>query len=279
MTILTSQAQVAASTSQRDLLETYNHLTGESVKRFSSVAAGQVRCTNAMLAATDRGAHAGVKKGEEPVAKPAPAASNPKPAPIAATPAPKPRLVQLESSLNAMFGEGAFKAKPVHQPAAIAPCPMTNMATSLTPKEIKLVDPVAMLKAGKCPLCGGHESSQTAAGAEGTIAGEERNLCHECGNEYWTVGLKAGSLHARRKPGRDAGSGIKKSWTDADVRAARSLKQRVKVDGVEYRSVAQAFKELKLPYEKHVKFRGGLKASLKANFVHGGKTYKFAIVG
>jgi len=36
----------------------------------------------------------------------------------------------------------------------------------------------------KCPLCGGHSSSQTGAGPEGTFLGDSCNVCHECGKTY-----------------------------------------------------------------------------------------------
>ena len=69
MTILTSQKQIQEA-STADLVETYNALTGKSIKKFSSRAIGETQVANAILAAEDRAGHAGVAKGEKPVAKP-----------------------------------------------------------------------------------------------------------------------------------------------------------------------------------------------------------------
>lgn len=48
------------------------------------------------------------------------------------------------------------------------------------------------------------------------------------------------------------------TWNDEGVRAARSMRHRVEVAGVEYRSVSAAFKALRLPLAKHSPFRGAL---------------------
>lgn len=55
-------------------------------------------------------------------------------------------------------------------------------------------------------------------------------------------------------------------------------KQRITVDGVPHRSVFTAFEVLKLPINKHIKFRGELKAAGHATFEHAGKKYKFIVV-
>jgi hypothetical protein len=77
-------------------------------------------------------------------------------------------------------------------------------------------------------------------------------------------------------------AGVSQSWSNAKVREARTTKHGVKVsfDGktTEYKSVAAAFRELRLPFEKHIKFRLGLKASGAAHFENGGKLYAFALV-
>jgi len=52
----------------------------------------------------------------------------------------------------------------------------------------------------------------------------------------------------------------RRAWANPEVKAARSRRQHVKVDGVTYRSVKQAFEQLNLPLTKHIKFRGELKA-------------------
>lgn len=48
------------------------------------------------------------------------------------------------------------------------------------------------------------------------------------------------------------------TWRDENVRAARAMRHRVEVGGVEYRSVSAAFKALRLPLAKHSPFRGAL---------------------
>lgn len=56
---------------------------------------------------------------------------------------------------------------------------------------------------------------------------------------------------------------IAASWGDKKVAAARSLKHKVKVGGTEYNSVADAFRQLKLPMGHHIRFRMELKAAGK----------------
>jgi hypothetical protein len=54
---------------------------------------------------------------------------------------------------------------------------------------------------------------------------------------------------------------ISKSWADPKVAAKRKERHGVRVAGVEYKSVGDAFRQLRLPMEKHVKFRQDLKAN------------------
>lgn len=54
---------------------------------------------------------------------------------------------------------------------------------------------------------------------------------------------------------------IARSWTDPAVRAARTERTQVRVGGVQYKSVAEAFRALKLPMAGHIKFRAELKAA------------------
>ena len=58
------------------------------------------------------------------------------------------------------------------------------------------------------------------------MAGDERNFCHKCNKEYW---VESGKEYARRKPGKDVGASISRSWQDKDVRAARSARHGVVV--------------------------------------------------
>lgn len=78
--------------------------------------------------------------------------------------------------------------------------------------------------------------------------------------------------------GSSRGEAIAASWKKESVRAARSVRSRVVVDGTEYRSVAAAFQELDLPMKLHVKFRADLKAAGNLPFEIDGKTYEFSVV-
>ena len=73
-------------------------------------------------------------------------------------------------------------------------------------------------------------------------------------------------------------AGIKNSWDDPKVRAARSSRVHVTVAGHgEYDSVAKAFIDLKLPKNKIVLFRGRLRDTGKETISDGDKTYEFSI--
>jgi hypothetical protein len=76
--------------------------------------------------------------------------------------------------------------------------------------------------------------------------------------------------------------GVSRSWARPEVRAARLVKNGVKVtfDGTttEFKSVAEAFRALRLPFEKHIKFRAVVKAKGAESFVHNDKMYIFTIV-
>lgn len=68
MTILTTQKEIQEA-SGPDLVETYNHLTGADLKKFSTVEAGRRRVEMAMLAAKDADQKTGVSAGSEGVVK------------------------------------------------------------------------------------------------------------------------------------------------------------------------------------------------------------------
>jgi hypothetical protein len=84
------------------------------------------------------------------------------------------------------------------------------------------------------------------------------------------------------KPRTSNAAGIAASWLNPEVAAARLKRNgtEVTVDGVttEYKSVAEAFRALTLPVEKHIRFRMRLKASGTEIFEHDGKQYHFKIV-
>ncbi len=86
----------------------------------------------------------------------------------------------------------------------------------------------------------------------------------------------------RRATDRSASEAIAASWQDPQVRQKRSARHHVRVLWKEkgskrvdeFRSVRQAFQELQLPLNKHIKFRVQLKAEGKKEF----EGFQFAII-
>jgi len=119
-----------------------------------------------------------------------------------------------------------------------------------------------------CPNCGAKEDI-TPAGEENTAAGE-RLFCHNCSTEFH----QNGKIYKARSTG-GISEGVKKSWANPEVAAARAKRDAVSVEGKgEFKSVAAAFKALNLPMAKHIKFRMELKAKGAAKFMD----YNFSIV-
>lgn len=77
--------------------------------------------------------------------------------------------------------------------------------------------------------------------------------CLACGHEFGPA------IPGAHQPDAVRSAGVAASWTNPEVKAARSTRHAVAVDGVEYRSVREAFAALGLPMSKHIKFRGELK--------------------
>jgi len=96
-------------------------------------------------------------------------------------------------------------------------------------------------------------------------------FCLGCGGEFGPE-LK----HAAKSVTRS--TSISESWNNAEIAAKRARRDNVEVNGVQYRSVAQAFQKLNLPMEKHIQFRMELKASGASSIVSGDKTYNFQLV-
>ncbi len=106
-----------------------------------------------------------------------------------------------------------------------------------------------------CPKCGSKEiyNGTTKGGKvvhEDKVAG-----CHRCD---W---VQDDRKIARKPVAESLSVAIAKSWQDPSVKAARSERHAVVVNKVQYRSVLQAFTELGLPVNKHIAFRGQLKAA------------------
>ncbi len=125
-----------------------------------------------------------------------------------------------------------------------------------------------------CPNCKATED-QTAAGLDGTKAGDERNFCHHCSTEYWRDN---GKIYNAPKTSTTRSKGISESWNDPEVAAKRAQRHNVKVGKDVYRSVLEAFKKLHLPVSQHIKFRMALKAAKTAEFKHGDQVFKFSLV-
>uniref|UniRef100_E1T7F2 Uncharacterized protein n=1 Tax=Burkholderia sp. (strain CCGE1003) TaxID=640512 RepID=E1T7F2_BURSG len=88
-------------------------------------------------------------------------------------------------------------------------------------------------------------------------------------------------------PGKGFNSaGVAETWGDRDIAAARLNRTSVEVTNVQtgevrqFRSVRDAFRELKLPDAKHIRFRGLLKASDTgvAEYVESGRTFRFKMI-
>lgn len=68
------------------------------------------------------------------------------------------------------------------------------------------------------------------------------------------------------KTAKEIAAAVSATWRDKEIAAARSTKSKVKVGGEIYRSVAAAFTDLKLNFNKHAAFRKLLKEQGRATF-------------
>lgn len=131
-----------------------------------------------------------------------------------------------------------------------------------------------------CPNCGeARNGGNITTGRIVESGGQQRevdlhiDLCHHCGHTFNNqTGKPAKFSNESSNPDRAAA--IAASWADPEVKAARVTRHSVNVNGVEYRSVREAFKALGLPDSKHIKFRMDLKATGKQSF--GGHVFVLA---
>lgn len=91
---------------------------------------------------------------------------------------------------------------------------------------------------------------------------------------------KAKATRARARASNSAG--VAASWLNADVRARRLIKDGVRVEGSdgfvgEFKSTKEAFITLRLPVEKHIKFRLNLKADKVNTIEKDGVKYVFTL--
>ena len=77
---------------------------------------------------------------------------------------------------------------------------------------------------------------------------------------------------------RTLSEAITESWKNPEIAAKRATRNSVKADGIEYRSVREAFRALRLPIAKHIPFRMALKAAGRAVFEAGEKKVKFVLL-
>lgn len=117
---------------------------------------------------------------------------------------------------------------------------------------------LAMYGIEHCPHCGIHLSNGVSGNGD-EVNGTPIKLDHEF--ECMACGGGFGKEIKRRHV--DSSESIKASWKDPEIKAKRSQRSAVQVDGDQYPSVAKAFKALGLPMNEHVKFRMKLKQKIK----------------
>lgn len=71
---------------------------------------------------------------------------------------------------------------------------------------------------------------------------------------------------------------IGESWANPITARDRGVRDKVTVNGVQYNSVADAFRKLDLPMSNHIKFRMSVKTARHGDFVHKGTTYHFEMI-
>jgi hypothetical protein len=126
-----------------------------------------------------------------------------------------------------------------------------------------------------CPKCRSTELYEGEINAKGFVTNEDKvGGCHHCGF-HWDLRLLP-------KVPRANSAGVAASWSNPEVKAARTTKHGVTVKAggktTDHKSVAAAFRALNLPMAKHIQFRGKLKASGKEIFEHNGVMHAFRLV-
>lgn len=123
-------------------------------------------------------------------------------------------------------------------------------------EQLEAVNPEA--SGARCPHCGvkltnGYTEHDPSEGMKHEV---RVYACMRCDKEFGPK-IKGHSINRS--------AAIAQSWTDPEVKAKRSERHAVRVGKQEFRSVRQAFVELKLPLNEHIKFRMQLKAAGKLN--------------
>lgn len=145
---------------------------------------------------------------------------------------------------------------------------------------LETMQPAAGSRQLRCPKCG--DTENLTCGEVKILRGMQHVVnehiadCHKCGHEWNTL---TGKPVRKAAASPDRSAAIAASWADKKVAAARATRHAVRVTDPRggqgnYKSVREAFMVLALPIGQHIKFRGALKASGKAEF---GK-FKFALI-
>lgn len=269
--------------STAEILAEYNALTGKSVKKFSSRAAGEKQLAAARLAAE--------KAGEAQFTEPSEEAPETAPkssfavsrVPQAETTEPNVEQMAAEAAAAETNEDGQEATEPS---AEVAEPTETEQPAETTNEGGQEAKPKRTRKAKepkeapapiepKCPKCGQTED-QTPAGLPNTVAGEKRRTCQYCVIEYWVATGEVFDAQSKKEQRAEA---IANSWKDPEVKAARSERTGVNVEGYgSYRSVPAAFKELGLPMSRMITFRLEVKKNGHAIFRKDGVAYAFSVV-
>lgn len=127
-----------------------------------------------------------------------------------------------------------------------------------------------------CPHCGIHLSNGVIE--HGDEVGEKILKLKEFQFECMACGSEFGPALKKTTKSITRSTSISESWNDQVVAEKRARRDAVEVNGVQYRSVAQAFQKLNLPMSKHIQFRMTLKETGEVDIVAGTKTYTFKLV-
>ena len=236
MSTFTAPDFAACSTSE--LVDMYNTLTGKSIKKFSSRAAGERQVAAAWAA--------------DPTAMAADAAA---------------RAASAAKVEEAVAAAHADHAASMEEEASDAADDVRAAEWEVEAAANKATAAASGDWSHTCPGCGATQDI-TPAGLEGTAA-ESRNFCHSCSTEWFP---ETGKLYNAPKASPGRAAAIAASWANPEVAAARAARATVTVTGpltsfflpdggATYSSVAAAFRALQLPMGKHIKFRGELKAA------------------
>jgi len=246
-----------------EMLAEYNALTGKSVKKFSSRAAGEKQLAAARNAA-NQAALFGSSEPSEPVAETQPDAAE---VPVEQAEASEPSEPVAETEAETAETEPTEDAHEANE--------VGQEAQPKQPKVRKSKKTKAEPIEAKCPKCGQTED-QTPAGLPNTVAGDKRRTCQHCVTEYWLANGEVFDPQTKKEQRAEA---IANSWKNPEVAEARAMRTNVAVEGYgTYRSVKAAFQALDLPLSRHIGFRMKVKKEGFATFRLDGRAYNFSVV-